>query len=272
MKTRVISAIVGSAFGLIVLLALPAIFLNVVLAFLSALAMAEILQVMQIRHRAIMALTVLFAAGMPFWMLATTNVPYLVPALCILVYTALFVLVQLLVYPRLSVERMGLVYMMSVLAPLAISGIGYLRWLPNGLFYVFVTLVMAWVADAGAYFIGSFFGKHKLCPAISPKKTVEGLFGGVAAGILGSLLTGGIFALINPLVPVHFGRLTLVALACALLSVVGDLFASVIKRRFDAKDYGKIMPGHGGVMDRFDSLLLMTPLVYMVALAWPLVG
>ncbi len=119
-------------------------------------------------------------------------------------------------------------------------------------FHLWIALCIPWVADTLAYFSGYFFGKRKLCPQISPKKTVEGAIGGVAStGIVAVLVYG--FAkswdMVSLLV-VFFGAMIL-----AVVSIYGDLFASVVKRHFGVKDYGKLFPGHGGIMDRFDSTI-----------------
>lgn len=118
--------------------------------------------------------------------------------------------------------------------------------------YLWVALCIPWVADTLAYFTGRFFGKHKLCPNISPKKTVEGAIGGVAStGIVAVVVYGFVKGWdVLPLVLVFVASVLL-----AIVSIFGDLFASVVKRHFDVKDYGKLFPGHGGVMDRFDSTI-----------------
>lgn len=134
-----------------------------------------------------------------------------------------------------------------------------------GKFYIVLSLCAAWIADSGAYFAGTFLGKHKLCPKISPKKTVEGFIGG--------LLTNGIFMVIISMVyhkirfpeyvdfVVNFDylKLFILGIICAVLGTLGDLSASIIKRQCNIKDYGNIMPGHGGLLDRFDSVLFVIP-------------
>ena len=128
------------------------------------------------------------------------------------------------------------------------------------MFLLVLSMAMAWYADTGAYFAGVFWGKHKLCPKISPKKTVEGLVGGIVSCIL---LTGSSVWIyvewIHPGASISWGGVVCISVVCALISVVGDLIFSVIKRRYGKKDYGNIMPGHGGVLDRFDSVLLVAP-------------
>lgn len=133
----------------------------------------------------------------------------------------------------------------------------------HGIIYVVMALGGAWVADTGAYFVGSYLGKHKLCPTISPKKTIEGLIGGVAADVLFFILFTVIYASIqnsrNITTSFSWVHIIVVSLCCGLLGTAGDLTASVLKRQLEIKDYGTIMPGHGGLLDRFDSVLLVGP-------------
>ena len=123
------------------------------------------------------------------------------------------------------------------------------------------TLLIASVTDVACYFVGSMFGKHKLCPAISPKKTVEGAFGGV----IGGTLTGIIMYFLVPLlfkIELPLWSTLVVSLVCSVVSQFGDLAASIIKRSTGIKDFGKIIPGHGGLMDRADSIMFVAPVVY----------
>lgn len=127
-----------------------------------------------------------------------------------------------------------------------------LTW-ENGLFIVVMAAVLCMASDVGAYFTGMKFGKHKLCPAISPKKTVEGSIGGV----LLAALTAVVFALLAKEIGYskQWYLFVIVGALTAVLSQFGDLAASMVKRKFGAKDYGHILPGHGGFMDRLDSIL-----------------
>ena len=133
---------------------------------------------------------------------------------------------------------------------------------PGGVFLLLITLCAAWLADSGAYFAGTFLGKTHLCPEISPKKTVEGLIGGVAANGVIMLIVSLVYRYIVKGYPVHFVWIVLAGMVCAIIGLIGDLTASIIKRQTGIKDYGNIMPGHGGVMDRFDSVLLVAPFMY----------
>lgn len=133
-----------------------------------------------------------------------------------------------------------------------------------GLENLILTFCGAWLADTGAYFAGTLFGKHKLCPEISPKKTVEGLIGGIISNALFMMMAGYIIALIRSDVSVNYGILAVAGVICAVLGLIGDLLASLVKRSCGIKDFGKIMPGHGGALDRFDSLVFVAPFMYML--------
>ena len=122
-------------------------------------------------------------------------------------------------------------------------------------------MVISWMSDTGAYFTGVCFGKHKMAPVISPKKTGEGFFGGWVISVGLTVLYGVICNAIVGTTVFSLPMLAIMAAVLAPVSVAGDLVASLIKRRTGIKDYGNIMPGHGGVMDRFDSVSFIAPLV-----------
>ena len=130
----------------------------------------------------------------------------------------------------------------------------------NGQYLVWLIFIGSWLSDTVAYYFGRFFGKHKLCPKVSPKKTIEGSIG----GLLGATLGCGIFGIIvSPYVPevaiVHF---FLIGALCGIMGQFGDLVASSIKRYVDLKDYSNLIPGHGGILDRFDSILFNAVVVF----------
>lgn len=127
----------------------------------------------------------------------------------------------------------------------------------TGLAYLLFVLFLIWTTDSGAYFTGRFFGKRKLWPAISPNKTIGGAVGGFAL----ALIVGICFQLIYPL-DFSFGYVVLFAGIISIVGQLGDLVASAMKRYFDIKDYGKIFPGHGGVLDRLDSVLFVSLILF----------
>ena len=146
----------------------------------------------------------------------------------------------------------------------------------DAMFFILLILCFAWGGDTCAYFAGRAFGKHKLCPVVSPKKTVEGAIGGV----LGTMVFGVIITLVYSVAANRMEAFTrsnigvsmyviiaLLGCVAAVLGIYGDLFASVVKRQCGIKDYGTIFPGHGGILDRFDSVMFIAPFVTMVITA-----
>ena len=147
---------------------------------------------------------------------------------------------------------------MSALPLICSSGVGVT-------FFFCTVFALPWMADAGGFFIGATMGKHKLCPNISPKKTVEGAVGGVVFCFIAAMLIGLIFQfIIMPDVKINFFALALLGLIDAPVSILGDLSFSLIKRSLKIKDYGSIFPGHGGMLDRFDSIIFTAPVLVVV--------
>ncbi|MCX7903653.1 MAG: phosphatidate cytidylyltransferase [Caloramator sp.] len=124
--------------------------------------------------------------------------------------------------------------------------------------FIWLTYIVPWACDTFAYYTGRYFGKHKLCPDVSPKKTIEGSIGGILGSIVGSI----IWLILNRETNISILSILFLAIIGGVISQIGDLSASLIKRHVGIKDYGNIMPGHGGVLDRFDSILFVAPLVY----------
>lgn len=157
--------------------------------------------------------------------------------------------------------------MMTIYVSFSMASIVLLRDLgPNGSIggkIYLLAFIFAWVPDIGGYFFGRAFGKRKLIPDVSPKKTVAGFVGGIGSAVVVSVIYGFIIGLrLDDLA--LFGILALLAVICSVVSVCGDLLASLVKRYFGIKDYGFIFPGHGGVMDRFDSVIAVAPFLYIL--------
>ena len=140
-------------------------------------------------------------------------------------------------------------------------------------FFYFTVLMLPWMADAGGFFVGASMGRHKLCPEISPKKTVEGAIGGVLFCMISAVALGLIFRFwVLPGVTVNLYALLIIGFCDAILSIVGDLSFSLIKRHLGIKDYGTIFPGHGGFLDRCDSIIFTAPIVVAVGQFLPLLS
>jgi phosphatidate cytidylyltransferase len=160
----------------------------------------------------------------------------------------------------LAPRRVGLAVLGAVYCGLMLSALVRLRQLENGAIWIFLALAVTWANDTGGYFAGRAFGKHKLYPRISPSKTVEGAIGGLAFSVLWGV---GVFKLGLPTLPLWGGAV--IGLGASILGPLGDLSESAMKRAFGAKDSGKLLPGHGGMLDRLDALLFTAPFVLLCA-------
>lgn len=271
MGTRIAAGLLGAVLLLALLWQPYPLVLAGGVALLCGLAAYELtVSTGFIKSRVLQAICILAAASVPFWLFLGLKGALL----CGLAAVLLAGIAQVAFHTRQPVTSAVFAIAMSLWAALAISCIVYLRTRPqHGLFLVIWLLLVPWMSDTGAYFTGVACGRHKLCPNISPKKTIEGLIGG--------LLTSALICVAAAFSYQHFwaagahidlwavGAITLIG---AGLSVFGDLLASLIKRQADIKDFGSIMPGHGGIMDRFDSLLLTAPFVCAMLKVWPVIA
>ena len=154
----------------------------------------------------------------------------------------------------------GIVYVAVML-----SYVYQIRVLKNGVYLAFLVFICSWGCDTCAYCVGKTMGKHKMAPVLSPKKSVEGAVGGVLGTALLTVLYAFIFRVQMGLEVRGIIVLAVISAVAGLISMVGDLTASAIKRNYDIKDYGTLIPGHGGIMDRFDSMMITAPIIYYLA-------
>lgn len=160
-----------------------------------------------------------------------------------------------------DISQIFTVTLYIILAFNAILYVHDLDGIQNGKYIYLLIFVGAWITDIFAYFCGMLFGKHKLIPKVSPKKTVEGSIGGIIFCMIAFVAFGFIIKAIDPSVEINYVILLVSGLLISVVSQIGDLTMSVIKRQYGIKDYGKIFPGHGGVLDRFDSILSVAMLL-----------
>lgn len=151
----------------------------------------------------------------------------------------------------------------GALIPAALSSLVTLKCMEQGRYLVLLAVILAFITDGGAYFAGVFLGKHRGITKVSPNKSLEGYIGGFITGIIFSLLYGLVVSAITKL-PVNYLSLALIGLIGALVTELGDLAFSFIKRQYGIKDYGNLLPGHGGMLDRFDSMLFCGPVVLFI--------
>jgi len=169
-------------------------------------------------------------------------------------------------FPKYQAEQVVAGVFAFLYAPVMLSFIYLTRSSEYGIYMVWLILISSWVCDTCAYFVGVTIGKKRIFPVLSPKKSLEGCIGGVA----GSALVGGLYAffIVEQAIPDQrvLWIVVFISAAGAVMSMVGDLAASAIKRNHNIKDYGKLIPGHGGVMDRFDSMIVTAPMIYFLTL------
>ncbi len=177
-----------------------------------------------------------------------------------------FMFLYVFVFPGYRAEQIMCAFFCTAYAPVMLSFIYLVRSLPYGIYTVWMIFISSWICDTCAYVVGMLVGKHKLAPVLSPKKSIEGALGGIA----GSALVGAAYAYFLVERVIEQQQITwifvLISAVGAVISQVGDLAASAIKRNHEIKDYGKLIPGHGGVMDRFDSVIFTAPMIYFLAL------
>ncbi len=283
MKQRVITAAVLLALLAVVVWQIYTPLFIIVIAFLSAVASNEIMKCAKVSNKFILVFGTALGAYIPFtssenimspWINSAkwgNIISFVPPAALIAIVVIAFCLAMIFDYKNTKFEDVAVSVVASVLVPYGFAMFGALRDFygyrsPVGVYLIFYGLICALGTDTGAQLGGMAFGKHKLCPNISPKKTVEGALCGVVFGFFLNMIA---LLLYNRFAYSTLDRkFVLTLLFCApfvgALSMMGDLTASVLKRNFDVKDFGKIFPGHGGVMDRFDSSLFTIPLTFVI--------
>ena len=270
MAKRLITAAIAIPIGVfIVILDNPHV-LAVVTALLSVIAVFELLSAAKYTtHRTITSISLLYSVILPLMFCYEAVREYAIPVS--FAFLTLMCFAALVRHNSIRFEQIGLISLVSICIPLAFSTLAFFRFrfIEHGTFFIVFSLVVAWIADGGAYFAGTFFGKHKLCPEISPKKTWEGFFGGLVSAVVFAILLGFGYELWDKIFTgeqhftVNVLVLGIIAVVCTFLGVLGDLVASLLKRQCGVKDFGNILPGHGGIMDRFDSVLFVAPFVYI---------
>ncbi|HHZ05554.1 MAG TPA: CDP-archaeol synthase [Clostridiales bacterium] len=264
MKTRIISGAVGCALIVLTLAfnkAFP-ICVNILIALATLMCTTELLNAKGlIKNLRVSVPCMLFTAITP--MLVSSGYWH-IP---VYLFTLILFVVMLTNHEKFKFSDLAFIYTSVLIVTAGMSCIIAMCDRDRGHtgFNVTMCLVIPWAADAGAYFVGSFFGKRKLCPKISPKKTVEGAVGGIIFGVIGAIINAVIFQnfIFTGTESIHYINLFIVALIGAVISIIGDLSFSLIKRSCNVKDYGNVIPGHGGILDRCDSVIFTSSFILM---------
>ena len=242
----------------------------VFVALLSVIAVWEIEKAVGLTNKLILAASLVLSAMVPFLTHFNIKVPF-APLGC--VYIVLVLIFMLVKFETTKFEQAVIAIFASLCVPFSFSLMivfrdidvhfgGYTK--VEGVFFLILSFFAAWMTDTFAYFVGSKFGKRKLCPKISPKKSVEGAIGGVVGAILLNTLLLFVFKrfFFEDESSISYITIVFLSVVLSVVSMCGDLAASTIKRNFGIKDFGKLLPGHGGIMDRFDSALFVMPVLY----------
>ena len=276
MVKRIVTAFIGIIVGVAILLIDNKILYTAVLSFFGAVGVWEIIHAVKCeKHKALCWFCVIFSGVVPILLNLSSefSLKSNVIVFAYLAFVVVLLLIMLFNHKEIRLEKIAMCGSAALAIPASLSCIIYVRYMPwyveggflPGVFMIVYLLFCAWFGDSGAYFVGTFFGKHKLCPEISPKKTVEGLIGGIVTVGVAAAVQCLVYNLLLPSeMKMNYLVLIPVGMLASGVGVLGDLTASVIKRQYDVKDFGNLMPGHGGVLDRFDSVLFVAPFMFVV--------
>lgn len=241
--------------------------------FIGVLAIAGLIELYKVfdMHTSPLAIYCYIIAAAYYYVIYTSGLT-LVPAV---IFALIFgvLIIYVVTFPKYKAKEIMAAIFGIIYVAFTLSFVFLVRVLEGGKILMWLIFISAWGSDTLAYSTGMLFGKHKMTPNLSPKKSIEGLIG----GIIGAGLLGLIYALVfrDALSSVFANPLLVVPIVTAVaggLSVFGDLAASAIKREYEIKDYGDLIPGHGGILDRFDSIIISAPLVFFAIMFFTVVG
>lgn len=263
LKMRVLTSVICAPILIIILLC-PSILVTLTVIAASIIGLYEYYKAVGLlAHRGLCAMGIVAAVIIPVGLMLSIQETLIL----VYVYVVALFLIMLIYNKRVKASDIAMLILGIIYIPYFLSYIIHIRSMEFGRFFIWLVFIGAFSTDTCAYFAGRMFGRHKLCPDISPKKTVEGAIGGVVGA-------GVIFVLFGIVVNNAFagflgGRqfnlllLFVLGLIAAVISEIGDLVASSIKRQYDIKDFGNILPGHGGILDRCDSIILVAPTIFL---------
>lgn len=280
MKQRIIFGLLCTVAGVLALCIRNTPLFTVIGAIVCVMVAVEINKAIKLKNKPMFALSLVVAALVPVYYayghLLNGFALNLSPVYLIAIYILALFILMLTGYENTKFSDVGMVLLGSLGLPLAVTILLYLRDIDkhfpeqnytteHGLFLILFAMFCAWMSDAFAYFGGRFFGKHKLAPKISPKKTIEGVISGALGCILANVILYAVFDNLVFAEP-HNNYLAIIIMSIplSLIGVCGDLTFSALKRNYEIKDFSNLVPGHGGVMDRFDSEVFVLVALYAI--------
>lgn len=271
MLKRIVSAVIGisALLGVIFLSLSFPICIDILVAVACALGVFEFLNAIRL-----LKTFQLSFVSLSFAFVYPMLVSYGISSVMCYIYTGIMLCMLIFFHKKIDFKDFAYVYSMTLIITISLSSIILTKDLDvkhSTMYFVFA-LAVPWLADAGAYFVGVLMGKHKLCPDISPKKTIEGAIGGVIVCILTTFFMTYLFDewIYGDDVTLNYLCALIISGVGSLVSIIGDLSFSVIKRSYKVKDYGDLIPGHGGILDRCDSIVCFAPFFYMLMMYYPL--
>ncbi|MFN7250805.1 MAG: phosphatidate cytidylyltransferase [Anaerobacillus sp.] len=261
MKERIITGVIGAAI-FILLIVIGQLPFTLTIILLASIALIELLRMKKIATGSILGLVgllLLWTIVVPNQWFELNLLSYLSRTDLIIAFTILFLAITVLTKNSITYDDIGFVILSALYVGMGFRFLIEARLSEHGLSLVFLILFLIWATDSGAYFLGRAFGKRKLWPEISPKKTIEGSLGGTFC----ALIIGLVYHYYVPI----FDNIITVVIMIVVVSIVGqlgDLVESALKRHFAVKDSGNVLPGHGGILDRFDSLIFVMPVLYLL--------
>jgi phosphatidate cytidylyltransferase len=260
-KTRLLSGIVLVALALVLIITGGDLLLVSTLV-ISYIGMFELYRIFHIEKSAPGIIGYL-AATVYYCNLRFEFIPDLM--MFVLGFFMLLMFAYVFTYPKYKTEQIMAAFFGVFYVAVMLSYVYQTRMLAAGAYIVWLIFLCSWGCDTCAYCVGMLIGKHKMSPKLSPKKSIEGAVGGVIGAALLTILYGMIFKSAMNSTQTHVFIMAGISAVGALISMVGDLTASAIKRNYEIKDYGKLIPGHGGILDRFDSVIFTAPVIYFLA-------
>ncbi len=261
MLTRIITAVVGLIVFLPIMYFSGTYVFDVAIAAVSVIAMYELLSCVGMKKSIAVGIPVyVYAVALPLYIEVSYKYIYNLSVLVIL----WLMFTSVMSHGKYGMEKLASLASFSVYVVSSFTGLILLRRLSGGQFIIWLVFIGAWVTDTAAYFVGRFFGKHKLIPDVSPKKTVEGAVGGVVFCTAAFVLYGFVIQKYFDGISANLPALAAAGVIASVVSQLGDLVMSKLKRTYDIKDFGKILPGHGGILDRFDSIIAVSAFLMII--------
>lgn len=268
MLVRVITGIVGVAFMIPIMWFSDTYVFTAALAFFTLVALYEIFSCIKLRGKLYITIpTYIIGIAMPFICKYVGDLNRIFAIACgaIFGYLVYIMFCAVAFHKNCDIESLVMCFVFVIYIIGGFTTMQLLRDLPDGILALIAVILAAWVTDIFAYFTGKLFGKHKLCESISPKKTIEGSVGGLIFCAIAFVIYS--FIIFKESTPIHgYWFMIAVSIILSFIAQIGDLAMSIIKRKYGIKDFGSLFPGHGGALDRFDSIIAVAPAFLIIVL------